>query len=82
MFRWIHFGFAGLTIAGSLPFLAISLLIALLCLAILAALPAFVARRGVGGLDFQQQWAEDEFRFEEAIRSYEDLIDANVRRRR
>jgi hypothetical protein len=66
----------------SLPLVAISLSLAALSVAVFALLPRFVARRGTGGLDFQRQWAEDEFRFEDAVRSYEDLIDAQVGRRR
>ncbi len=81
MFRWFRFGFAGLTVACSLPLVALSLLIACLGVAVVALLPPFVARRGTGGLKFQKQWAEEEFRFEDSVRSYEDLIDRHVRKR-
>ncbi len=81
MFRWFRFGFAGLTVACSLPLVAISLLIACLGVVVVALLPPFVARRGTGGIEFQKQWAEEEFRFEDSIRSYEDVIDAHVRKR-
>lgn len=81
MFRWLRFGFTGLTVACSLPIVAISLLVACLGVAVFALLPPFVARRGVGGLEFQKHWADEEFRFEDSVRSYEDLIDAHVRKR-
>jgi hypothetical protein len=82
LFRWFRFGFAGLTVASSLPLVALSLLIACLGVAVVALLPPFVARRGTGGLEFQKQWAEEEFRFEDSVRSYENLIDTHVRKRR
>lgn len=82
MFRSLHFGLAGMAAAFSLPLIAVSFLAACLGVAVAAFLPRFVARRGTGGLDFQRKWSEDEFRFEDSARSYEELIDAHAQRRR
>lgn len=82
MFRWLRVLFAGIAVTFSLPIFAISILIACLAVAIFALLPRFVTRRGAGSLDFQRQWSENQFRFQESVRSYEDLIDAHARSRR
>ena len=82
MLRWLRVVFTGITVTFSLPLFVISFLVACLAVALFALVPRFVARRGTGRLDFQRQWAEDQFRFKDSVRSYEDLIDAHVRRRR
>lgn len=86
MFRWLRVLFAGIAVTFSLPIFAtifaISILIACLAVAIFALLPRFVTRRGDGSLDIQRQWSENQFRFQDSVRSYEDLIDAHARRPR
>lgn len=82
MFRWHRVVFTGITVTFSVPVFVISFLVACLAVAVFALLPRFLARRGAGGLDFQRQWSENQFRFEDSVRSYEDLIDTHARRRR
>jgi hypothetical protein len=82
VFRWHRVVFTGITVTFSVPVFVISFLVACLAVAVFALLPRFLARRGAGGLDFQRQWSENQFRFEDSVRSYEDLIDTHARRRR
>jgi hypothetical protein len=82
VFRCLRFDLAAFTVIRSLPLLTISLLLAALGVGVIALLPLMIARRGSGGLDFQRQWTKEEFRFEDAVQSYENLIDAQLRRRR
>ena len=80
MFRWFRFVFTGITVTFSVPLLVVSFLIASAAVVVVALVPRFVARRGTGGLDFQRHWSESQFQFKDSVRSYEDQIDAHVRR--
>jgi hypothetical protein len=79
--RFSRFGLAGLIVASSFPLLAVALLIAVLRLPRFALLPRSNTRKGGAGIDLQRSWKADEFRFESAVASYEDLIDSFAWRR-
>jgi hypothetical protein len=76
----VRFALTGLLFACSLPFFAISLLIAALSTAGAAVLH-LIRRRRASGYELQRLWAGNEFAFEHGIEAYEELIDAQVRRR-
>lgn len=80
MFRCFRLAVAGLLVACSLPLLAVSLLIAGVGTACFALLTRFGVREDAASADLRRLWAADEFRFENAIQSYEDLIDAFAQR--
>ena len=79
---WFGFLLAAILSALSLPFLAISLLIAAICTAAVAVSSPFRKRRRSIDSDMGKTWAAKEFGFERAIEAYEELIDAHARRRR
>jgi len=81
VFRWFDLVFAGIIVNLSLPFLVVTSAITCVAVAVIALVPRHVARRGAGGLDFQREWSENQFRFKDSVRSYEDLIDAHTRRK-
>jgi len=78
--RCFRLGVAGFFVALSLPVLAVSFLIAVTCTASYLFLLRFCTRNGGLNPDLRRLWAADEFRFDSAVRSYEDLIDACAQR--
>lgn len=80
MFRLVRLGANVLLIAASLPLLALSLLIAVLDTICHALLMRFGTRHGNAGMSLRRLWAENEFRFENAVPLYEDLIDSYAER--
>lgn len=81
-FHWARHTWTGLLFVCSFSVLAFSFIIASLGAMAYALRRRFGAREGSGELDMQRRWAADEFQFEGAIGVYEELIDANTRRRR
>jgi hypothetical protein len=83
MFRdGLRFALSFLVVAFSLPLLAVSLLIAALCTAVIAILPGLLKRNPEDVIALQKLRTVDEFNFEEAMNAYEELIGAHVRRQR
>ena len=70
-----------LLILLSLPLLAISFLIATLCVAPAAVFPRLLRQRQSGAIDLNKLRAVDEFGFEGALESYEALISAHAWRK-
>lgn len=73
---WFGLAFTGILCVLSLPFFAITLLIAAICSTAAAALSLFRGRRRFIDCDIRETWAVNEFGFERAIEAYEELIDA------
>ncbi len=71
----------GLLFVCSLSLIAFSLFIACFGLAAHVIRRRFRGHQRSGDADLQRRWPVDEFQFEGAIAVYEDLIDANSRRR-
>lgn len=78
---WFALAFAGVVIVLSLLLFAISLLIAALCAGAVAVVSPFRRGRRLINAAARNAWAADEFGFEHAIESYEQLIDAHAWRR-
>ncbi len=76
----IHFAYAGIRFAGSLPLLAISLIIAGLAAAGATARSRIRRQRPASAIR-PTSWSADQFAFEDAIQAYEDLIAEFVGRR-
>lgn len=71
-----------LLILLSLPFLAVSFLLAASCTAVAAAFPRFHKARQASAVDLRKLRPVDEFGFENALNAYEELIGAHAWRRR
>ena len=71
-----------LLILLSLPLLAISFLVAALCVAPAVIFPRLLRRRQSGAIDLNKLRAVDEFGFEGALDAYEELISAHAWRKR
>jgi hypothetical protein len=81
LFRhWFGFTLAAFFLALSLPFLVVLWTIDRLGSRVAAVLPHNRKRPIAIDTCSQSSWAENEFRFEEAIEKYEELIDATARR--
>ena len=65
----------------SLPFFAISLLIAGVCTAPIAIGSCLLRRKKARDSEIRRRWHANEFAFERAIEAYEELIDAHAWRR-
>jgi hypothetical protein len=78
---WFGLVLTGILCALSLPFFAISLLIATIYAAGVAVISPFRSRKRSNDSDFRNAWAANEFGFERAIEAYEELIDAHAWRR-
>ena len=70
-----------LVILLSLPFLAVSFLLAAFCAAAAAVFPRFHRQRQAGAIDLSKLRPVDEFGFENALDAYEELIGAHAWRR-
>lgn len=82
MFRpWFGFVLTGILCALSLPLIALSLLIAGACTATFALGAPFRERQRTRESEIEKKWQANEFAFERAIESYEELIDAHAWRR-
>lgn len=73
----LRLSFSLVLILLSLPFLAVSFLVAALCAAVAAAFPHF-RRRQAGATGLTRLRPVDEFGFEGALAAYEDLIGAHA----
>ena len=79
MFRpWFGLALTGILCALSLPFFAISLVVAGMCTAPMAIWAPFRRRKRARNSDIRKTWRSNEFAFERAIESYEELIDAHA----
>lgn len=82
MFRpWLGFALTSFLCALTLPFLAISLIVAGLCTAPRAIWTPFRRLKRARDSEIQAAWRSNEFAFERAIEAYEELIDAHAWRR-
>lgn len=79
---FIRLSLSMLLILLSLPFFAISFLIAAPCAAVAALFPSFHRQRQVRDIDSGRLRAVGEFEFGRALDSYEDLISAHAGTRR
>jgi hypothetical protein len=78
---WFALAFTGALCVLSLPFFAISLLIAAICSAAVAFIsPDRGCRQSIDS-GIRETWAANEFQFDRAIEAYEELIDAHSWRR-
>ena len=78
---WFAFAFTGTLCVLSLPFFAVSLLIAAICSAAVAFISPDRGCRLSIDSGIRETWAANEFQFERAIEAYEELIDSHSRRR-
>ncbi|MGO9322966.1 MAG: hypothetical protein ACLP07_00265 [Terracidiphilus sp.] len=79
MFRpWFGFALTGILCALSLPLIAVSLLIAAVCTATVALGSPLRERQRTRKSEIEKKWQSNEFAFERAIESYEELIDAHA----
>ncbi|HVN92675.1 MAG TPA: hypothetical protein VMT38_03215 [Terracidiphilus sp.] len=82
MFRpWFGYALTGLLCALTLPLIAISMLIAGACSATVALGTPLRGRERARDSAPEEKWQENQFAFERAIESYEELIDAHAWRR-
>lgn len=65
----------------SLPFFAVSLLVAAICTVPIAIGSRLLRRKKNRNSDIRKRWQSDEFAFERAIEAYEELIDTYAWRR-
>jgi len=75
---WFGLALTGILCALSLPFFAISLVIAGICTAPMAIWAPFRRRKRARNSDIRKTWRSNEFAFERAIEAYEELIDAHA----
>jgi hypothetical protein len=78
---WLGLALTGILCAISLPFFAMSLLIAAVCAAPAALGLSFRRRKRSRDSGMLKTWEANEFAFERAIEAYEELIDAHAWRR-
>lgn len=74
----LRYSLSILLILLSLPFLAVSFLLAALCTAIAGVFPRFHRRRHPRAIELGNLRPVDEFAFEHALDAYEELIDAHA----
>ena len=67
-----------LLILLSLPFLAVSFVVAALCAAVAAMFPRYRRQRRVAAIDPSRLRSVDEFAFNGALNDYEQLLDAHA----
>lgn len=72
--HFVRLSLSMLLILLSLPFLAISFLIAALCAAVAALLPRFDRQQRAGAMALVKLRTVDQFGFEDALGAYENLI--------
>jgi len=77
----LRLSFSMLLILLSLPFLAVSFLLAAVCAAVAAVFPRFHRPRQANALDLSKLRPVDEFGFEHALDAYEELIGAHAWRK-
>jgi hypothetical protein len=82
LYRWLGFALAGFLFAVSLPFLAVLWLVDQIGRRSAGVLRQNRSRTKAGSSAFQASWTANEFQFADAIKKYEELIDATARRRR
>ena len=70
-----------LLILLSLPFLAVSFLVAALCATLASALPRFHHHQETGSMGSVRLRTVDQFGFEDALTAYEDLIGTHAWKR-
>ncbi len=70
-----------LVILLSLPFLAVSFVIAALCAVVAAAFPRYRKQRRVAAIDLSRLRPVDEFAFSGALNAYEQLLAAHAWKR-
>lgn len=79
MFRpWFGFALTGILCALSLPLIAVSLLIAGAATLTVALGSPLRERQRIRASEIEKKWQSNEFAFERAIESYEELIDAHA----
>ena len=78
---WFGFALTGILCALSLPFIAVSMLIAGACTATVALGSPLRERQRIRESEIEKKWQSNEFAFERAIEAYEELIDAHAWRR-
>ena len=78
---WLGFALTGILCALSLPFFVLSLLIAAACTAPIALCASFRRKKRSRSAHALASWHSNEFAFERAIESYEELIDEHACRR-
>jgi len=77
---WLGVLFTGVLCALTLPFFAVSFLIAGVCTLPAAVCAPFRKRKRPRNSVVEQNWQANEFAFERAIEAYEELIDAHTAR--
>ena len=81
MFRpWFGFALTGILCALSLPFVAVSMLMAGARSAADGLGSTIHTRRRHSAAALEKKWRSNEFAFERAIEAYEELIDAHASR--
>jgi hypothetical protein len=81
MFRGcLRYALSLLLVTLSLPLLAVSLLIAALCTAVVAVVPGLLKRNDQDAASLHNLRTVDQFNFPEAMNAYEELIGAHMRR--
>jgi hypothetical protein len=82
LFRpWFGFALTGILCALALPLIAVSMASAGIWSAVYALCNPVQRRRRPIDLEIRKSWQSNEFAFERAIDSYEELIDAHARKR-
>lgn len=79
--HWVRLFLSAVLILLSLPFLAVSFLIAAICALAASAMPRFQLRQASSPIHRHQLQRVNPFGFEHAIGSYEDLIGADAWKR-
>jgi hypothetical protein len=74
----LRFSLSILLILLSLPFLAVSFLLAAVCASVAALFPRFHRPRQAAAIDLSKLRPVDEFGFENALAAYEELIGAHA----
>lgn len=78
---WLGFALTGILCAFSLLFFVVSLLIAAVCTVPIALCAPFRRKKRSRNVHALATWHSNEFAFERAIESYEELIDEHACRR-
>lgn len=79
--NFVRLSLSILLILLSVPFLAISFLVAALCAMVASALPRFHRQQHAGAMGLVKLRTVDQFGFEDALSAYENLIGAHAWKR-
>ena len=79
--NFVRLSLSMLLILLSLPFLAISFLIAALCAAVASLLPRFHRQQRAGAMARVKPRTAEQFGFDDALSAYENLIGAHAWKR-